>query len=197
MLLTFVQEFRPVPVKLFSDSLMNFENVLNKTGLERFLANHRLRYTSADVPGGGVTLPVWGATRDKTPDRRVRVLGGCRSAQGTARIHDPTQSYFQAPLVSTTPHSHISRHRFVRRQSTVRQLCRVSSHQLSAVSMPNCPKCEKPVYFGGYTTRTAKVRSNALSMIRPRRCGTDSCSHLHLKTWIAFQRKNAVRCGSV
>nr|CAD7437758.1 unnamed protein product [Timema bartmani] len=28
-------------------------------------------------------------------------------------------------------------------------------------------------------------------------CGADSCSHLHLKTWIVFHRKNAVRCGAV
>nr|CAD7456353.1 unnamed protein product [Timema tahoe] len=45
--------------------------------------------------------------------------------------------------------------------------------------------------------RTAKVRSNALSAIRQRRCGADLCSHLYLKTWIAFHRKNAVQCGSV
>nr|CAD7453088.1 unnamed protein product [Timema tahoe] len=44
--------------------------------------------------------------------------------------------------------------------------------------------------------RTAKVRTNILSTIRPRRRGAGSCSHLHLKTWIAFHRKNAVRCGA-
>nr|CAD7406253.1 unnamed protein product [Timema poppensis] len=44
--------------------------------------------------------------------------------------------------------------------------------------------------------RTAKVRSVALSTIRLRRCGVNSCSHLHFKTWIAFHRKNAVRCGA-
>nr|CAD7572288.1 unnamed protein product [Timema californicum] len=40
---------------------------------------------------------------------------------------------------------------------------------------------------------TRSAPSNALSTIRPRRCGADLCSHLHLKTWIAFHRENAVR----
>ncbi|CAG2069272.1 unnamed protein product, partial [Timema podura] len=51
---------------------------------------------------------------------------------------------------------------------------------------------------GGYTVRTAPQKCGAiLSRLFVRagavRCGEDSCSHLHLKTWIPFHRNNAGR----